>query len=141
MGFWLVGYVFAVTIAFSAVPAPLYVLYQARDHFGALMVTIIFAVYALGVAASLFAVGHVSDWLGRRRILVIAVAVDMATGVLFVAWPQVPGLIIGRVISGISIGMLTATATAYLSELHAAARPGGHAGERKWSRRPLPWAA
>jgi MFS family permease len=124
IGFWLVGYVFAITIAFSAVPAPLYVLYQARDHFGALLVTVIFAVYALGVAVSLFLVGHVSDWLGRRRILLIAVAVNMASGLLFLLWPAVPGLIIGRIISGISIGMLTATATAYLSELHTAARPG-----------------
>jgi MFS family permease len=123
-GFWLAGYVFAITMAFSAVPAPLYVLYQARDHFGALMVTIIFSVYALGVAASLFLVGHVSDWLGRRRILLIAVGVNMAAGLLFLGWPAVPGLIIGRVLSGISIGMLSATSTAYLSELHAAARPG-----------------
>jgi MFS family permease len=106
------------------VPAPLYVLYQARDHFGPLLVTIIFAVYALGVAASLFGVGHVSDWLGRRRILLLAVAVNMASGLLFLLWPAVPGLIIGRIISGVSIGMLTATATAYLSELHATARPG-----------------
>ncbi len=124
IGFWLAGYVFAITMAFSAVPAPLYVLYQARDHFGSLLVTIIFSAYALGVAGSLFLVGHVSDWLGRRRILLIAVGVNMAAGLLFIGWPAIPGLIVGRVISGISIGMLSATATAYLSELHAAARPG-----------------
>lgn len=124
IGFWLAGYVFAVTIAFSAVPSPLYVVYQARDHFGSLMVTVIFSAYAFGVAASLFGVGHVSDWLGRRRILLLAVAVNMVAGALFLLWPAVPGLIIGRVVSGISIGMLSATATAYLSELHAAARPG-----------------
>lgn len=80
--------------------------------------------YALGVAASLFLVGHVSDWLGRWRILLIAVGVNMAAGLLFLGWPAVPGLIIGRVISGIGISMLTATSTAYLSELHAPARPG-----------------
>jgi MFS family permease len=124
MGFWLAGYVFAITIAFSAVPAPLYVLYQARDHFGPPLVTIIFSVYALGVAASLFGVGHVSDWLGRRRILLLAVVINMASGLLFLLWPTVPGLIIGRIVSGVSIGMLTATATAYLSELHVGARPG-----------------
>ena len=124
IGFWLAGYVFAITIAFSAVPAPLYVLYQARDHFGSLLVTVIFAAYALGVAASLFLAGHVSDWLGRRRILLISVATNMAAGLAFLFWPTVPGLIIGRIVSGISIGMLTATATAYLGELHAAARPG-----------------
>jgi len=123
-GFWLVGLVFLLTMAFSAVPAPLYVLYAARDGFGPLMVTVIFAAYAAGVIASLFLAGHVSDWLGRRRMAATAVAVNLVAGVLFLTWPTVPGLLIARVISGISIGMLTATATAYLSELDAA----GHGG-------------
>jgi MFS family permease len=121
--FWIVGYTFAVTMAFSAVPAPLYVLYQARDHFSTFMITVIFAAYAAGVAASLFLAGHLSDWVGRRRMMLIAVAVNIASGVLFLVWPSTAGLIVARVISGVSIGMLTATATAYLSELHAAARP------------------
>jgi MFS family permease len=123
-GFWLVGLVFLLTMAFSAVPAPLYVLYAARDGFGPLMVTVIFAAYAAGVIASLFLAGHLSDWLGRRRMAATAVAVNLVAGVLFLTWPTVPGLLIARVISGISIGMLTATATAYLSELDAA----GHGG-------------
>jgi MFS family permease len=123
-GFWIVGYVFAMAMAFSTIPSPLYVLYQARDHFGALMVTVIFAAYAVGVMVSLFLAGHISDWLGRRRMVAIAVGVNMLSGIVFLAWLAVPGLIAGRVISGISIGMLTATATAYLSELHAVARPG-----------------
>ena len=122
--FWIVGFAFAVAMAFSTVPAPLYVLYQARDQFSALLVTVIFAAYAVGVIASLFLAGHISDWLGRRRIAVVALAVNMLSGLIFLAWPSVPGLITGRVICGVSIGMLTATATAYLSELHAAARPG-----------------
>ncbi len=45
---------FPITMAFSAVPAPLYVLYAARDGFGPLMVTVIFAAYAASVLASLF---------------------------------------------------------------------------------------
>ncbi len=123
-GFWLVGFVFLVTMAFSAVPAPLYVLYAAHDHFGPLMITVIFAAYAVGVIASLFLAGHVSDWLGRRRMAVLAVAVNVASGVIFLLWPAVPGLLVARVVSGVSVGMLTATATAYLSELDAAGRGG-----------------
>jgi MFS family permease len=126
--FWIVGYTFAVTMAFSALPTPLYVLYQARDHFSTFMITVIFAAYAVGVVASLFLAGHLSDWVGRRRMVLLSVLVNMASGVLFLAWPATTGLIVARVISGISIGMLTATATAYISELHSAARPGtGHA--------------
>jgi MFS family permease len=123
-GFWVVAYVFAVTMAFTTVPAPLYVLYQARDHFGAAMVTVIFAAYAAGVVASLLMAGHVSDWLGRRRIVGAAVGINMAAGLVFLAWPTVAGLLVGRVVSGISAGLLTATATAFLTELHSSSRPG-----------------
>src|ERR1700722_8271958 len=118
-GFWLVGFAFLVAMAFSAVPAPLYVLYAARDSFGPLMITVIFAAYAVGVIASLFLAGHLSDRLGRRRMAVIA-----ASGVIFLLWPTVAGLLIARFVSGISVGMLTATATAFLSELDAAGRGG-----------------
>jgi len=123
-GFWVVAYVFAVTMAFTTVPAPLYVLYQARDHFGAAMVTVIFAAYAAGVVASLLMAGHVSDWLGRRRIVGAAVGINMAAGLVFLLWPTVAGLLVGRVVSGISAGLLTATATAFLAELHSSSRPG-----------------
>ena len=126
--FWIVGYTFAVTMAFSALPTPLYVLYQRRDGFSTFMITVIFAAYAVGVVASLFLAGHLSDWAGRRRVLLLAVLTNMASGVLFLTWPATAGLIVARVVSGVSIGMLTATATAYLSELHANARPGGGTG-------------
>jgi MFS family permease len=122
--FWIVGYTFAVTMAFSALPTPLYVLYQARDGFSTFMITVIFAAYAVGVVASLFLVGHLSDWAGRRRMVLFAVLVNMLSGLVFLLWPATPGLIVARLVSGVSIGMLTATATAYLSELHALARPG-----------------
>jgi Major Facilitator Superfamily len=123
-GFWLVGFAFLVTMAFSAVPAPLYVLYASRDSFGPLMITVIFAAYAVGVIASLFLAGHLSDRLGRRRMAVIAVSVNVASGAIFLLWPTVAGLLVARVVSGISVGMLTATATAFLSELDAAGRGG-----------------
>ena len=111
-------------MAFTTLPAPLYVLYQARDHFDAALVTVIFAAYAAGVVASLLMAGHVSDWLGRRRIVAAAVGINIAAGLIFLAWPTVTGLLIGRVVSGISAGLLTATATAYLTELHSSSRPG-----------------
>ncbi|WP_236794602.1 MFS transporter [Amycolatopsis sp. GM8] len=123
-GFWLVAYTFAVTIAFSSAPAPLYVLYQAKDGFGSFTVTLVFAAYAVGVIASLFLAGHISDWAGRRRVLVPAVLINVVAAVIFLAWSSVPALLVARFVSGISIGMLTATATAHLAELHLAARPG-----------------
>lgn len=57
-------------------------------------------------------------------MLVPAVLINVAAGVVFLIWTSVPALLVARVLSGISIGMLTATATAHLTELHLAARPG-----------------
>jgi MFS family permease len=113
-----------VTMAFAAAPAPLYVLYQQRSGFSAFTITIIFAAYAAGVVASLFLAGHISDRFGRRRVIAPAVLLNVVAALMFLVWPDLPGLLLARFISGLGIGMLTATATAHMTELHSAARPG-----------------
>ncbi|MBK4347586.1 MFS transporter [Lacisediminihabitans changchengi] len=122
-GFWIIAAVFLTVMAFSTIPTPLYSLYQARDGFATFLLTVIFAVYAVGVIASLYLAGHISDWLGRRRIILIAVLIELVAAVLFLVWPSVPGLLVARFISGVGVGALTATATAHLSELRAVSRP------------------
>ncbi|HUZ21859.1 MAG TPA: MFS transporter [Acidimicrobiales bacterium] len=122
-GFWLVAYAFAVLMAFSAVPTPLYVLYARRDHFSGMTSTLIYAAYALGVIGSLFLLGHVSDWVGRRRVLLPAIAASMASGVIFILGESVPALVVARILSGVAVGMVTGTATAHLGELHARHHP------------------
>ncbi|MFI7617432.1 MFS transporter [Nonomuraea terrae] len=124
IGFWIVAYVFAVEMAFSAAPTPMWNLYRERDHFSTMMVTVAFAAYSVGVVISIFLAGHVSDWRGRRRILLPAILLQTVSAVLFLVWPDLPGLIVARVVSGLSVGMATATATAYLAELNAVIRPG-----------------
>ena len=51
--FWLVAYVLAITILGTSLPAPLYAIYQRQWHFSSAVVTLIFAVYAVGVLATL----------------------------------------------------------------------------------------
>jgi MFS family permease len=116
-------------MGFSAVPTPLYVLYQQRDGISDLMVTVVYAVYAVGVIGSLFLGGHLSDWIGRRRVFVPALLANALSAAVFIADPSLGGLIVARIISGISVGLTTATATSYLAELHASARPS--ASERR----------
>jgi MFS family permease len=122
-GFWAVALVFTVALGFTTVPAPLWSLFQQRDHFSSFTVTVVFAVYALGVALSLFLAGHLSDWYGRRRLVLAALSLNIVSGVLFLLWPALPGLLIARILCGFGIGAVTATATAWLAELHAARRP------------------
>jgi MFS family permease len=123
VGFWAVAFAFLAVLAYSAVPTPLYPLYQARDGFSSLTITIVFAVYALGVVVSLFTVGHISDWHGRRRLVVPAVLLSMLSAVIFLLWRDLPGLIVARVVGGFGVGAVTATATAWIAELHAIHRP------------------
>ncbi|MER7591771.1 MFS transporter [Micromonospora sp. NPDC127501] len=123
-GFWAIALAFLTAMAFCTVPAPLYPLYMARDNFSTFMGTIVFAVYAVGVVISLLLAGHVSDWVGRKKILIPALALELVAAALFLGDPSLPVLLVARLVSGLGIGLITATATAYLQELHAAHRPG-----------------
>jgi MFS family permease len=120
----MIAAAFTTVMAFSAAPAPLYPLYMRHDHFSTFMVTIVFAAYAVGVVVSLFLAGHVSDWAGRKRVLLPAFALEVVSAAVFLIWPGLAALIVARFINGIGVGVITATATAHLQELHARHRPG-----------------
>jgi MFS family permease len=104
------------------VPTPLWSLYAQRDGFSSLIITVAFAVYALAVALSLFLAGHLSDVYGRRHVLLPALALEILAGVIFIVSPSLPGLLVARVLSGLGVGALIATATAWLTELGGADR-------------------
>lgn len=118
-GFVAVAFAFATVLGLSTVPTPLWALYAQRDHFSSLMLTVIFATYAVGVAVSLFLIGHISDWQGRRRVLAPALLLNIVAGVMFVLWRGPAGLLVARAVNGIGVGAVNATATAWLVELHA----------------------
>lgn len=122
-GFWVVAFAFLTVMAMGTVPSPLYGLYRVHDHFSLFMVTVAFAVYAVGVIVALLLGGHLSDLYGRRRLLLPAVGVGIVSAVVFLASKSLAGLLAGRLISGIAIGLVASTATAWLAELHALGRP------------------
>jgi MFS family permease len=115
LGYWSVAFAFVAVMAYSAVPAPLYVLYG----FSSLTVTLVFSSYAVGVIGGLFLAGHVSDWYGRRTVLVPALALALVSGVFFLFFRDAVALSVGRILNGVSVGAVTATATAWLQELSA----------------------
>jgi MFS family permease len=123
VAFWLAALAFLVNMGFSAVPTPLYALYQQRDGLSDLMVTVVYAAYAIGVIASLFFGGHLSDRVGRRRIFVPALLINALSASVFILAPSLAGLLVARIVSGVSVGLTTATATSYLAELHRRHRP------------------
>lgn len=122
-GFWVLAVVFTTLMSFTTIPTPMYLLYQQRDGFPTFVITLIFAAYGFGVMGGLYLAGHVSDYLGRRRVILAAIALELVSAVIFVLLKDTASLLVARLLCGFGIGVVTATATAYLSELYAHARP------------------
>ncbi|WP_327365070.1 MFS transporter [Streptomyces sp. NBC_01217] len=81
-----------------------------------------FAVMVVGAAAGFRLLGHLSDRLGRR-IIVPALGVGIVSAVVLAARPDLPGLIVGRLITGVAVGLMASMVTTYLSDLHHEAYP------------------
>jgi MFS family permease len=123
VGFWIVAGAFATLQAFGTVPTPLWPIYAVRDQLSSTEVTATFAALVVGAAFSLYFLGHLSDRFGRRRVIVPALLAGIAAGLVEASWPTLPGLLTGRVINGVAIGLMASTATTYLSDLYRAAHP------------------
>jgi MFS family permease len=124
-GFWIIALSYLLVMAVGTIPSPLYGLYQHRDGFSTFTITLIFAAYSAGSTISLFTVGHISDWYGRKRVLIPGLAMSAGSLLVLLVWRDLPGLYVGRVMGGLAVGAVSGTATAYVAELHAASRPDG----------------
>jgi MFS family permease len=112
----------AIAMLGTTLPTPLYGLYREQFGFSELMITVIFATYAAGVIASLLLFGRLSDQVGRRRVLLPGLALAALSAVAFLVADGLALLIVGRVLSGLSAGIFTGTATATLVDLAAPER-------------------
>lgn len=112
----LLAYAFAAVMVGTTLPTPMYALFAADLHFHVLTTTVIFAAYAGGVLAALLAFGRWSDVVGRRPVLLAGIGFAVTSAVVFVLADSVTDLLIGRVLSGLSAGLFTGTATAAVIE-------------------------
>ena len=114
---WLVGFAFFAVMAGATLPTPLYPLWRAEFTFSALTITVIFAVYAVGVLGGLLGFGALSDAIGRRPVLLAGLLASAVSDVVFLLAGGVDALLIGRLVSGLSTGLFTGTATAAMVDL------------------------
>jgi MFS family permease len=122
--FWAVAAIsFFYLFAVSA-PSPLYGIYAAEWHFSPTTLTAVFGVYALTLIAAMLIFGSVSDAVGRRPVIAVALGVQCVTMLLFLFADSVGWLYAARLTQGCATGMVTAALSAALVDLQPAGRPG-----------------
>ena len=116
-GFWLVAGVLFLLLFASAAASPLYGVYQAQWRFSATTLTAVFAVYSLVLLITLLVFGSLSDYLGRRRVIAVALAASAGACGLFLAAHGVGLLFAARALQGAAVGAAASAAGAALIDL------------------------
>lgn len=101
----------------ATLPTPLYPIYRQAFGFGGVTLTLIYAVYALGNLAALSMFGRLSDQVGRRRVILPAIAISVISAIVFSLARSSMWLFAARALSGFSTGLASAVGTAWISEL------------------------
>ena len=122
-GFWAVAFAFLVVMAVATLPSPLYGLYRTRDDLSALTITVVFAIFAGSTIGVLQRDSAIAARIGRRGMMLAAVATMMLAMGVLAAWKDLPGLLIGRLVTGVSVGLAAGIAITYLVELRLRADP------------------
>ena len=123
--FWTVAVLLVLMLAASGVPSPLYRVYAEQFGFGSGTLTVVFAVYAFALLLSLLVVGGLSDHVGRRPVLAVALVLEAASMALFLAADGVGWLLAARIVQGLATGAMTGAFGAALLDLHRPERPLG----------------
>jgi MFS family permease len=91
-------------LAASAAPTPLYATYAQEWGFTPVTTTVIFGAYAVTVLAALLTLGRMSDYVGRRPVLLAALAIQVLSLLVFTTASGTAELLAARIIQGLSTG-------------------------------------
>ncbi|MFF9396805.1 MFS transporter [Streptomyces griseoluteus] len=112
-----------VMMATASAPSPIYPLYRERWGLSVTMLTVVFAVYVVGLLGALLMVGSLSDHVGRRPVLAAALLVAAASTAIFWTADGIVSLLVARVVQGIATGTATSALAAGLVDLSPERRP------------------
>jgi MFS family permease len=116
--FYLQASILTTFLAGSSAPTPLYSVYQRMWGFAPITTTVIFGVYAIAVLVSLLVFGSLSDYVGRKPVLLAAIGVQAATMLIFAYAHGVPELTAARIVQGLSTGAAAGAIGAGLLDLN-----------------------
>ncbi|MFO6420720.1 MFS transporter [Hylemonella sp. W303a] len=120
---WLVASMAITFLAASSAPSPLYALYREAWGFSALMLTVAFASYAFAQLFSLLMFGALSDYRGRREVILLALGIEFVSTLMFWHADSLAWLIGARVMQGLATGIATSVLSASLLDLDRARGP------------------
>lgn len=115
---WLKGAILMTFLAASTVPSPLYALYRAMWGFSPVMLTVVFASYAIAMLLALLVFGALSDYRGRREVVLASLVLEIGALILFWRADSVGWLLAARVLQGFATGIATSALGAGLVDLH-----------------------
>jgi MFS family permease len=125
VAYGLVGGVIGLALFASGTPSPLYGIYRQLWDFSPAVLTLVYATYAFGVLAALILAGRISDEVGRRPVLLVALGTLTVTTVLFMVADSVVWLFFARGLQGLATGAALGAASAALLDLHPRRDPSG----------------
>ena len=113
----LLGTLLFTFLAASAAPTPLYASYQQVWGFSTFWLTWVFAVYAFALLAALLMGGRLSDHLGRRPVILAALALEAVSMLMFHQAQGLTDLVIARTLQGFATGIATSAVGAALLDV------------------------
>ncbi|PJJ61398.1 MFS transporter [Compostimonas suwonensis] len=121
--FWTAAAVLALCLWASAAPSVLYPDYSAAWGLSPVVITTIFGTYPVALLLVLLFFGGVSDTIGRRRAMLLGVALIVASAIVFALAPGVVWLYLGRILQGAGVGFALGAGSAALVENNTSSNP------------------
>jgi len=109
--------------ASSSAATPLYRLYQQSMQLTPFWITVVFAAYVASLLVALLTVGSLSDYVGRRPVILVALLLNAAAMILFAEASDVGQLILARAVQGLSVGVGTTALGAAILDTNRARGP------------------
>jgi predicted MFS family arabinose efflux permease len=114
---WLAAVPIVSLFILSNAATVLYAVWQRDMGFSQSTLTWIFAIYIVGLLASLLIAGPVSDRIGRKPVLLPALALSVAGCVILLIASSVPALLAARLMTGVAVGAVVSCGMAAVADI------------------------
>ena len=115
--FWATAAFAVLAFAANTAASPLYRVYENEFRFSPTTLTLLFTVYIVVLLVTLLLFGSVSDYSGRRMMLLAGLAFGAGGCGLFLIAHGVGLLFAARALQGVAVGLISGAASAALLDL------------------------